>query len=143
MVAPTCLPISLEGCHSQYLSNFVETRSATQELPSVLWNPKVRCRVHKSPPLVPLLSRDSSVGIATGYGLDDRRIGVRVQLESRIFTSPCRSDRLWGPHNLLSNGYRGLSGRDMKPTIHFQLVPRSRKRGSIHQLHYMPSWRSA
>jgi hypothetical protein len=26
----------------------------------------------------------------------------------RIFSSPCRPDRLWGPPNLLSNGYRGI-----------------------------------
>jgi hypothetical protein len=44
---------------------------------------------------------------ATGYGLDDRGVGVRVQVRSRIFTSPYRPDRLWAPPNLLSNGYRG------------------------------------
>jgi hypothetical protein len=32
-------------------------------------------------------SRDSAVGIATSYGLDDRGIGVRVPVGSRIFTS--------------------------------------------------------
>jgi hypothetical protein len=31
----------------------------------------------------------------------------------------------------------------MKLTTHLQLVPRSRKRGSIHSLHHMPSWRRA
>jgi hypothetical protein len=27
---------------------------------------------------------------------------------SRIFSSPCRPNRLWGPPNHLSNGYWGL-----------------------------------
>jgi hypothetical protein len=52
-------------------------------------------------------SRDSVVGIATGYGLDDGGVGVRVRVGSRIFSSPRRPDRLWGPPSLLSNGYRG------------------------------------
>jgi hypothetical protein len=32
-------------------------------------------------------SRDSAVGIATGYGLNDRGVGVRVPVGSRIFSS--------------------------------------------------------
>jgi hypothetical protein len=54
--------------------------------------------------ILPFMSRGSLVGITTGYGLDDRGITVRVPVGSRIFTSPYRPDRLWGPHNLLSNG---------------------------------------
>jgi hypothetical protein len=53
-----------------------------------------------------LRSRDSSVGIANGYGLDNRGVGVRVTVVSRIF-SPPRPDRHWGPPNLLSNAYEG------------------------------------
>jgi hypothetical protein len=59
-------------------------------------------------------SRDSVVGITTSYGMTDRRVGVRVPVGSRIFTSLRRPDRLWGPPSL-SNGYRGLvkrSGRE-------------------------------
>jgi hypothetical protein len=52
-------------------------------------------------------SWDSVVGIAAGYGLDDRWIGVGVPVGSRIFSSPCHPDGLWGPTNHLSNGYRG------------------------------------
>jgi hypothetical protein len=55
---------------------------------------------------VHIQSRDSAVGIAAGYGLDDRGVGVRFPVRSRIFSSPLRPDRLWGPPNLLSNGYR-------------------------------------
>jgi hypothetical protein len=53
-------------------------------------------------------SRDSTVGIATGYGLDDRGIGVRVLVKSRISSPPRRPDRFWGPPSLLPITYRGL-----------------------------------
>jgi hypothetical protein len=53
-------------------------------------------------------SRDNAVGIANGYGLDDQEVGVRVPVGAKIFTSPCRSDWLWGLPSLLSNGYLGL-----------------------------------
>jgi hypothetical protein len=53
---------------------------------------------------------DIVVGIATGYGLDDPGVGVRVPVGSRIFSSR-RPERLWGSPNLISNEHRGLFPR--------------------------------
>jgi hypothetical protein len=50
---------------------------------------------------------DSAVGIATGYGLSDRGIEVRVKVGARIFTSTCHPHRFWGPPSLLSMGNGG------------------------------------
>jgi hypothetical protein len=55
-------------------------------------------------------SRDSPVGIGLGYGLDDR--GSRFRFPAgggwEFFSPPPRPERLWGPPNLLSNGYQEL-----------------------------------
>jgi hypothetical protein len=88
-----------------------------------------------------------TVGIASGYRLDEQGVGVRVPAGSRIFFSPCRPDWLCGSPNALFSGYRGLfplgySDRGVKLTTHLQLVPRPRKGGSIHPLPYTPSRRS-
>jgi hypothetical protein len=40
-------------------------------------------------------SRDSVVSIASGYELDSRGVGVRIPVESRIFSSPRRPYRFW------------------------------------------------
>jgi hypothetical protein len=57
---------------------------------------------------IKLKNRDSVVSIAIGYWLDDRGIGVRDPVRSRIFSSPRRPDGFWYPPSPLSNEYRGL-----------------------------------
>jgi hypothetical protein len=56
-------------------------------------------------------SRDSAVSIATGYGLNDRGITVRVPVWSRIYSFARRPDWPWDPPNRLSTGYQGLFPR--------------------------------
>jgi hypothetical protein len=47
--------------------------------------------VKKKVPVICYRSRDSSVGIATGYGLDDRGVGARVPVGSNfIFSTSSR-----------------------------------------------------
>jgi hypothetical protein len=57
-------------------------------------------------------TRDSAVGIATGYRLDGRGVQIRFPVCSRIVCSPQRPDRLWDSPSFLSNGYDGLIPRD-------------------------------
>jgi hypothetical protein len=92
-------------------------------------------------------NRDSSIGIATGYGLHDGGVGVRLLVGPRIISSPRNPDRFWDPPSLLSHGCRklfsrGQSGRSVKLTNDLKLVPKSRNCGSIHLLPNTPLWRS-
>jgi hypothetical protein len=77
--------------------------------------PLLYCRTNTSNQQSVTVNNDSSVGIATAYELDAREVGIRVPVGSRIVTSPCRPDRLWGPPSL-SNGYWGLFLRRVKLT---------------------------
>jgi hypothetical protein len=67
-------------------------------------------------------SRDSVVGIATGYRLDDRGVGVRVPVESRIFSLLSRPDLgpnqtpiKWAPGALSLEVKRHLRDADHSP----------------------------
>ena len=57
-----------------------------------------------------LIGPGSSVGIATGYGLD--RPGIESLWGEIFTTSP---DRPWGPPSLLYNGYRVFPGGKIRP----------------------------
>jgi hypothetical protein len=81
-------------------------------------------------------SGDSSVGIATSYGLHGRGVGIRAPVASSIFSSPRHPDRLWGPPSLLPMGTGGYfpGGKEAGAWNPVQLVPRWRKCGSTHPL---------
>jgi hypothetical protein len=87
-------------------------------------------------------SRESVVGTAIDYGLDDRGVGVRVPVGSRIFSSQRRPDRLWDPLNLLPNGYRGFFPRGVKLTIP-PTIAEVKKMWIYTSTPHTPSWGSA
>jgi hypothetical protein len=89
-------------------------------------------------------TRDSAVGIAINYGLDDRGIGVIVPVGSRIFSSPSRPDWRWVHPTSYPIGTGGsFPGGEVAWTWSWHLVPRSRKCGYICLLRHTPWWRSA
>jgi hypothetical protein len=87
---------------ADYISSetFTDCLTVSENLKSHWWNLKVPFQIKfllwwtfsESGPR----SRDSSVGIATGYGLDGRGVVARVPVGARIFYSPRRPDRFWG-----------------------------------------------
>jgi hypothetical protein len=87
-------------------------------------------------------SRDSAVGIATGYGLDDRGVGVRVPVGSRIFFYSTSSRPALGPMQpLIQWVSRALSPGVKRPGSEADHKPPTS--GSTHPLDHTSSWCSA
>jgi hypothetical protein len=83
-------------CPKPVLSSFVGWRNETGP-PTPLGHLAERISKPGSKPSVFIINThmtDRGAGIATSYGLDDREVGVRVPVGSRIFSSPDRPDRL-------------------------------------------------
>jgi hypothetical protein len=81
-------------------------------------------------------SRDSSVGIALGYGLDDRSSRVRFLAGAGSFSLHHRVQNGSRTHPAshpmgARDSFPGGKAAEMKLTTHLHLVPRSRMRGAI------------
>jgi hypothetical protein len=84
--------------------------------------------------------------MATGYGLDNRRIGVPSPgRDKNLLLSASSRPALEStqPHVQWVPGAPPPSDNYVKLTAHLQLLPKSRKRGSIHPLDHTSSWRGA
>jgi hypothetical protein len=70
---------------------------------------------------------------ATGYGLADRELGVRVPVVSRMFCSLRRPDRFWGPPSLYPMG-TGVARPGSEADHSLPTSAEVKKCGSIHLL---------
>jgi hypothetical protein len=100
--------VSINFCKvSQYLPYLLtelipaweaENCAATQELPSILWNPKLHYHVHKSPPIVPILSQINPVHTIPSYlrSILILSTHLRLGLPSGLFPSASPTNILYG-----------------------------------------------
>ena len=74
--------------------------SASQEIPRILWNPKVHNRIYKPPPPVPILSQINPVHAPRSTSWRSILIlpsHLRLRLPSRLFPSGHLTKTLYAP----------------------------------------------
>ena len=89
------LTYSLHGAESSWEANWF---AASQEIPRILWNPKVHYRTHKHPPPVPILCQPSPVHIPTSWrSILILSTHLRLGLPSGLFLSGFPTKTLYAP----------------------------------------------
>jgi hypothetical protein len=86
-----------------------------------------------------MTSRDSAIGITTGYGLDGRVFGFRVPEGATIFSFPRFRDLSNGTGSLFPGVKQQWHETDHSPPTSAEV----KIHGSLHPLPNTPSWRSA
>jgi len=100
---PYLLTYSMEQSPSWEANRF----SASQNIPRILWNPKVHYRIHKCPPIVPILSQIDSVHTSTSHflkihlniifpskpGSSNWSLSLRFLHQNPVYASPLSNTR--------------------------------------------------
>jgi hypothetical protein len=126
--------------------------SASQEIPRFLRNPKVHCRVHNSPPLVPFHTYPayfpyihSNIILLSTHKSSERPLPLRffykILYESLISSTAYRQALHPPPPNLVSSGYRGLFPRGKVAGFEaYHSLPSSAEFNNMRSYTYIPPY---